>query len=222
MIKKILGFLKYTNIYNGEKSSENVDGFVKTYRLILKDVLVIVIVGGILFSVSGVWPPMVAIESDSMDPNLNKGDLIFLVEENRYGGIETREDVSNRYKNGVGMERYQEGLKFGEYGDVIVFRPESQNQREEYLVIHRAEMWVNEDEDWYDRANPSWVIGKNCDMMENCPAPHSGYITKGDGNVKYDQVAEISEPVQIEWIHGNAKIRIPWLGYVKLFVNNLI
>lgn len=222
MIKKILGVLKHTNIYDDKKSSGNVGGFEKTYRLVLKDVLVIVLVGGILFGVSGVWPPMVAIESDSMDPNLDKGDLIFIVEENRYGGIETREDVVGYYKNGMDIKRHQEGFKFGEYGDVIVFRPETQDHREEYLVIHRAEMWVDENEDWYDRANPSWVIGKNCDMVENCPAPHSGYITKGDGNQKYDQVVKISDPVKTEWIHGNAKIRIPWLGYVKLFVNNLI
>ena len=46
-------------------------------RLILKDLFFIFLIGGILFGVSGAWPPLVAIESESMEPNLHQGDLVF-------------------------------------------------------------------------------------------------------------------------------------------------
>ena len=48
-------------------------------RLILKDLFFIFLIGGILFGVSGAWPPLVAIESESMEPNLHQGDLVFVL-----------------------------------------------------------------------------------------------------------------------------------------------
>ena len=36
-------------------------------------------VGAALFAVSGTWPAMVAVESQSMVPNLNVNDLVFVV-----------------------------------------------------------------------------------------------------------------------------------------------
>lgn len=49
----------------------------------LSSLLVVSMVGLLLFSVSGVWPPLVAVESGSMQPNLQKGDLVFVTEEHR-------------------------------------------------------------------------------------------------------------------------------------------
>lgn len=42
----------------------------------LSTVAVVVAVGAVLFAVSGVWPPMVAVESGSMQPTLERGDLV--------------------------------------------------------------------------------------------------------------------------------------------------
>ena len=76
---------------------------------------------------------------------------------------------------------------------------------------------MNESENWYDKANPEMVSGGSCSAIPNCPAPHAGFITKGDNNGRYDQVGSvISEPVKPEWIRGTAEIRIPYLGYVRL------
>jgi len=50
---------------------------------------------------------------------------------------------------------------------------------------------------------------------------HDGIITLGDHNRGiYDQMTDICrEPVRDEWIIGEAKAEIPWLGIVKLWVN---
>lgn len=50
---------------------------------------------------------------------------------------------------------------------------------------------------------------------------HDGIITLGDHNRGiYDQMTDICrEPVRDEWIIGEAKAELPWLGIVKLWVN---
>ena len=179
-------------------------------RVVLKDLFVVILIGGLLFGISGVWPPLVAIESGSMEPNLQEGDLVFLmavqVGEGKIEDVKTRREGENYYK-------------FGERGDVIVFNAEGSA---DLPVILRVEFWVDEGEDWYDRGNPKWVVGKNCDMMPNCPSPHAGYITKGDNNGNYAQADGISGPVRPSWVKGTAEIRIPWMGYIKLIVNEVI
>ena len=39
---------------------------------------IVFLVGAVLFAVAGVWPPVVAVESASMQPNLDRGDLVFV------------------------------------------------------------------------------------------------------------------------------------------------
>ncbi|MDN5341082.1 MAG: signal peptidase, partial [Euryarchaeota archaeon] len=50
------------------------------------------VVGGIalaLFLFSGTWPAVVTIESESMVPNMNVGDLVLVVDEDRFGPLTT-------------------------------------------------------------------------------------------------------------------------------------
>src|SRR6056297_337911 len=56
-------------------------------------VLAVVAVGVLLFAVSGVWPPMVAIESPSMEPHIDTGDLVFVMEEHRFPGPRSVRDT---------------------------------------------------------------------------------------------------------------------------------
>ncbi|HJK45660.1 MAG TPA: S26 family signal peptidase, partial [Methanocorpusculum sp.] len=65
------------------------DPKISLIRDILSVVIVVAIIGGVLFGVSGTWPAIVAVESGSMVPNMNVGDLIFVVEENRFGPLLT-------------------------------------------------------------------------------------------------------------------------------------
>jgi len=81
-----------------------------------RDILwMVVVVGGIalgLYLICGTWPAVVTIESGSMTPHMNIGDLVVVVAPDRFGTLQTWEDGNvSGYK------------KFGDYGDVIIYRP---------------------------------------------------------------------------------------------------
>jgi signal peptidase len=149
----------------------------------VKDIIfVVVVVGGIsLLSqlILGVWTPMVAVESGSMVPNLNIGDIIVVQGASRTEVIPWDEAEKTGYK------------EFNLPGDVVLYRPygkESLNLLDQAKmllgiappadkatpIIHRALRYVNKGE-------PMWEGGP--------PAPFSGYITKGDHNEVIDQQA---------------------------------
>ena len=108
---------------------------------------VICVVGGIallLFLISGTWPTVVTIESESMVPNMNVGDLVFIVQKDRFGPLQTYEEGK--------LSGYK---KFNDYGDVIIYKPNGygddmftqiiKNLRGipgVHPIIHRARMWV--------------------------------------------------------------------------------
>ncbi|EFW90603.1 signal peptidase I [Haladaptatus paucihalophilus DX253] len=189
------------------------NGTVVFVREMLESAAVVVAIGLILFAVSGVWPPMVAVESGSMQPQMYRGDLIFIMDQHRFPPDAAHGDT--------GVVTYQEGKdtgykKFNDYGDVVIYL--RYGRSDETPVIHRARFWVDEGENWYDKANKDYILGaENCQELPNCPAPHAGFITKGDNNGEYDQVVRISDPVKPEWIRGTAELKIPWLGHVRLF-----
>lgn len=184
-------------------------------REFLVSVGAVLLVGLLLFSVSGVWPPMVAIESGSMEPHMQPNDLVFITDNDRFGN-----DAAYGDTGVVTYERGQETgyTTFGSYGDVIIFEPNGNEQA--IPIIHRAHFWVEDGENWYDRANPDYIgDADNCEELRNCPAPNAGFITKGDNEVtnqRYDQVRGLSSPVKEEWVIGTAEIRVPWLGWVRL------
>jgi signal peptidase I len=105
---------------------------------------VIGVVGGIallLFLICGTWPAVVTIESESMVPHMNVGDLVVVVQKDRFGDLQTWDDGK---KSG-----YQ---KFGDYGDVIIYRPNGITDiwasvgllpfSKQHPIIHRAMTWV--------------------------------------------------------------------------------
>lgn len=184
-------------------------------REMLSSAAIVLAIGLLLFAISGVWPPMVAIESGSMDPHMQKGDLVFIMEEGRLAPAAAQGDT--------GVVTYQKGQetgykKFKEPGDVVVYEPDGKSYATP--IIHRARFWVDEGENWYKKADKEYIGSSvdNCKELANCPAPNDGFITKGDANQYYDQATrmDISGPVQPEWIRGTAEVRIPWLGWVRL------
>ena len=184
---------------------------VEFLREVLGSVLGVLLVGLLLFAVSGIWPPMVAVESGSMEPHMYRGDLVFVMEEHRLAPeIATGSTGVVTYQDAEGGDGYR---KFGDYGDVIVFEADGGRSTP---VIHRARFWVEEGENWVAMANAAYLPPGDCSSLPNCPAPHAGFITKGDNNGQYDQVAGISGPVRPAWVQGTAEFRIPWLGYVRL------
>ncbi|AKH96519.1 S26 family signal peptidase [Halanaeroarchaeum sulfurireducens] len=190
------------------------EGLIVFVREMVGSLVAVLLVGLLLFAVSGVWPPMVAVESGSMEPNLQKGDLVFVMDEQRLAPDYATHDTGV-VPYDVGED--QEYRSLGSYGDVIVYHPNDDPARKP--VIHRTRFWVEEDENWLSKADSTYLPGEDCDAVPNCPAPHAGFITKGDNertNDYYDQTRGISGPVKPEWIAGTAEVRIPWLGWVRL------
>lgn len=167
-----------------------------------------------VFAISGVWPPMVAIESGSMEPNMDVNDLVFVMETDRF--------QPEAAHNETGVVTARDGRaadyrRFGGPGDVIVFAPSGDGGQTP--IIHRAMFWVEEGENWVAAANDSYLgAATTCDapkLRDVCPAPHDGFITKGDNNPVYDQ-DQGSVPVKPEWVVGTAEMRIPGLGWLRL------
>ncbi len=180
---------------------------------VVVSVLAVALVGLFLFTVSGVWPPLVAVESGSMVPNMEKGDLVFVMEEDRFPGPGAVENTGVVTANrGTATEYYA----FEQPGDVIVYAPGGNEARTP--IIHRAMFWVEQGENWYERAADRYVEATSCDEMQYCPAPHAGFITKGDANGNYDQagVGPLTAPVRPDWVVGTAEFRIPGLGWIRL------
>ncbi len=170
---------------------------------LLRDFLFVISVVVIFASLSkialGLWTPMIAVESGSMIPHIQIGDIVFIE------GVDRAEIIT-----------YQEGKKidyksFNDYGDVILYKPYG---REGVTpVIHRAMYYV-------EKGEQMWANGP--------PAPYAGYITKGDNNKTnpaFDQQGSISymQPVKKEWVIGVARFyRVPVLGYVSLIPRKLL
>ncbi|HIH85309.1 MAG TPA: signal peptidase I [Methanoculleus sp.] len=166
-----------------------------------RDILwVVAVVGGIallLYLFAGTWPAVVTIESESMVPHMNVGDLVFVVDENRFGGLVTWAEGQ--------MIGYS---SFGDYGDVIVYRPNGADSV--HPIIHRAMIYLDTE----------GVIESGLGAYYD--EPHGGYITKGDNNPYTDQPnlmisgIGVIEPVKEEWVVGKALAAVPLIGYLPL------
>lgn len=196
-----------------EKTSSQVNPIVVEGIQVIGTVAAI---GALLFLLTGTWPPMVAIESGSMEPVVERNDIVVVTDTDRYVGVgsEGTTGVVTAYS---GEKTGYESL--GGAGDVIVY--ESVQSQGKIQIIHRAMFWVDEGENWVDseKVNQSYIRGASCSQVANCPAPHSGFITKGDANPVYDQAGGISSPVKPEWVRAKAGVRIPYLGWLRLSVS---
>ena len=189
-----------------------------TWRLFARDLvtsaLAVLVVGAYLFAVSGVWPPLVAVESGSMQPNMERNDLVFVMDEHRFAGADAAGStgvVTAAAGDGSGY------VKFGNPGDVIVYTPDGDTDTTP--IIHRAMLWAEAGENWVSRADPDHLgSATTCEAVQYCPAEESGFITKGDNNGHYDQVrpSQLSRPVRPEWVVGTAEVKIPGLGWLRL------
>ncbi len=163
-----------------------------------RDILWVVgVVAGVallLFLISGTWPAVVAVESESMVPNMNVGDLVFVAAADRYGPLTTwAEGQQTGYAKFAAFPDRQ-GNEV--YGDVIIYKPNG--DASVHPIIHRAVVWY-----------------------ENTTVP--GYITKGDNNPTVDQGSNLQgigaiQPVKKEWIVGKALFAVPLVGYLPLHI----
>ena len=183
-------------------------------------IVIIAISGSLLFGISGTWPPLVAVESGSMEPHIEQGDLVLITDDGRFTG-----DGAVSGTGIVTLERGQETeyTTFDAPGDVITFRPNGDPTKT--ATIHRAHFWVEKGERWTEtKADPAFVNGAACAEIASCPAPHDGFITKGDANPAYDQLPRSGAETTVvspDWVTGKAMFRIPWVGQVRLAIGSI-
>jgi signal peptidase len=162
------------------------------FRDFLFVITVVVIFATISHMTLGLYTPMVAVESESMVPHIQIGDIIFMESIDRTGIVTQKDGKQSAYTS------------FDDFGDVILYRPFGRDKVTP--IIHRAMYYV-------EKGEPMWDGGPS--------APHAGYITKGDNNPSYDQKGSVSylQPVQKNWIIGVARFdRVPIAGCVSLIL----
>lgn len=170
---------------------------------------VVVVVGAIalaLYLICGTWPAVVTIESKSMEPNMHIGDLVVVVQKDRY-----REFMTWDTAKAANL------TKFSGYGDVIIYKPNGLNSV--HPIIHRAILQVT-------AGTPVTEIRGN-QLKTNYTPDSSGYITWGDNNPVPDQFARYTgigtpEPVKDEWIVGKSLFSVPLVGYLPLHIWEVI
>ncbi|WP_227134150.1 S26 family signal peptidase [Halorubellus salinus] len=191
------------------------NGSVVFVRDVVSSIAAVAAIGLVLFAISGIWPPLVAVESGSMEPHMSKGDLVFIVDEQRYAPQSAVQDTGvSTHTSAQAANGYS---KFGNYGDVVVYRP--YGDRGATPIIHRARFYVEEGENWVKDADSDHLgsVDTCTEVPRNqCPAPYDGFITKGDANSNYDQVQSQSDIVKPEWVRGKAQVRVPLLGWIRL------
>lgn len=187
-----------SNVNNKSKAQEENNSWVSLGKDLLSVAAVLIVFMVLSKLIFGLWTPMVAVESGSMEPHMQIGDIIFMK------SIDRVHIVTNEEGNKTGYRMFEN------YGDVILYHPYGQEGATP--IIHRAMYRV-------EAGEPMWEGGP--------PAPYSGYITKGDNvvtNSHFDQEGQISYlmPVKDEWIIGTAQFRIPYLGYIRLIFSKII
>nr|AIF07520.1 signal peptidase I (SEC11, sipW) [uncultured marine group II/III euryarchaeote KM3_203_F09] len=205
----------------------------------------VVVVFLLTFAYSGNWPPMVVIESGSMEHDNNS-----LYAEPGYthlGTIDTGDLVIVKEAGKKNIVTYLEGKntgyeKYGDYGDVIVYYKNGIREKDGLPVtpvIHRAMFWVDVDIEnkTYHVPEAGRTFYSEIDLgqfgdeklvgiIEEQALQNSGYVTKGDssGNPHPDQMTHTDinrnkvQPVNPDWVVGMARGELPWFGLIKLRV----
>lgn len=203
-----------------------------------------------MYAYTGLWPPLVVVESNSMmhsEDNtsylgvIDTGDMVLVRDVDRPDDIVTY------------MEGFVTGHRtYGDYGDVIVYKKGGDDSLTP--IIHRAmlyleinpngsyrcealrdapaEKWsaLGDDNAWdyltgtvviHDVGFRSASVSVNIGSILTWGANSDGFITKGDYNSNIDQAYRAtSTPVEIDWVVGKARGEIPWFGLLKLWVTD--
>jgi signal peptidase len=219
------------------------------YKIILIAVGLVVIVILAMFFYSGLWPPLVVVESGSMQHSdtvssigvIDTGDLVIVKQLDN--------DSVRTY-----VESYSSGYStYSSYGDVIVYK--RYNSATLPWIIHRAVLelvWNSTSHsfnipDLKDYPQDLWSCNNATDgkwwsltgtlelyhygykdqtvriyLDPMLVYAHGGFVTKGDHNDVVDQYPMASickEPIKTEWVVGLGRGEIPWFGLLKLWAS---
>jgi len=188
---------------------------------ILRDVaiaaLIVGIVMGILYAYSGVWPPPVVIESQSMSHGpegippsqlgvIDGGDMVIVKKMSGPSEIITyaQADPNNKYASHSGYQTY------GSYGDVVIYKPPPEVRNDATPVIHRAVLWVE-----YNATGHSWDIPEYGPAYKN----FTGTITFQDYGYHSDNIT-INLGALFEHFDKPPNYRKPHSGFITMGDHN--
>lgn len=177
-------------------------------------IVIFVLFGGGLYLYSGMWPPVYAVESGSMSPNINTGDMVIVSPAGGGVDVDSYDESVEEYH--IETQQQSDSVNFGDSGDVIIFTTDDGN-----VIIHRAVVYVEHGENWIDNYNisDSRTAGLSCESITDCPAPRDGYITHGDSLTLLDQVQNDDMGViSPENVDAKANHRIPLLGWPRVLL----
>lgn len=198
-----------------------------------------------MFAYTGLWPPLVVVESNSMMHGEDNTSHI--------GTVDTGDLVLvKKVDSASDIETYMDGLvsghkTYGDYGDVVIYKRGGSDASTP--IIHRALIYleINSDgasyrseslrnaptgkwstsnpTDTWDRLTSSLTISNvgyngltvTIDISGLSLSNRSGFITKGDHNTGIDQIYAVNGPVDFGWVVGKARGEIPWFGLLKLW-----
>ena len=210
--------------------------------------VLILIVFFLLWTYTGQWfaQPLVVIESGSMehtppmystDPpfgrlaTIDAGDLLLSKK------VMTRKDITVHGGNFGGAQAENGWKSYGDYGDAIIFFPDG--HMDEISVVHRAMCWVDvkdlgserrytiQEFGIYNQSSLGPIPELGLDYTVTPNWTHSGFLTKGDNNKIFDNLAnqgiyQSTQPIKVEWIEGKARGEIPWFGTINLLLADIV
>lgn len=216
-------------------------------EVLISIVIVASLLGG-LYVYSGEWPPLVVVESGSMQHDtttshigvIDTGDLILVQ------AVRSQTDIVT-YIEG----RATDYTTYGDYGDVIVFKVSA---LETTPIIHRAIMYIVPNGDKADVTDLSILPKQTWNALDRAGNPtnnvtdlsrvtiydmgfkhdldisfdltyfvkafnRSGYITMGDHNAYLQTISYDTKWLPAQAdIIGRSRGEIPWFGLLKLFI----
>lgn len=115
---------------------------------LLAPAVAVLLAAVLLAALLGTWPPFVAVESGSMEPAVERGDLVVVTATDRapWGDLATAADP-------------RAPTRLDRAGDVVVYSVPGAGDRP---VFHRLAFPVEAGEDWTERADPDLLAG-DCD-----------------------------------------------------------
>lgn len=160
-------------------------------RDLLLSFLIIGIILTAVYAYTGLWPPMVAVESGSMEPNINVGDVVLV----KKGEIITHNE---------GQEINHDS--FNRPGNVVVYDLPNDDGPP---IIHRALYYVEEGEEM-------WPSGPNAPHSGYITkGDNNDVIDQKSHGIAY------GEPIKEEWVKGKATFKIPFLGKIRLMLESI-
>lgn len=183
---------------DGEQSNVS-ESFFRRWSRHVSTLFVIILIAFMISAGASVniGPVVVTVGSSSMSPAIQSGDLIVLAPN-------VLQSKTNAPAIRTHMESQRENrTQFSGHGSVVVFRPPGRD----IAIIHRVRLRVERGDNWVKRADETFLSGATCARLATCPASKVGYITKGDANGEYDQVAGIAPVVAPDSIQGVAVYR---------------